>query len=162
MSTPRLPLFHETVRPEWIDYNGHLSEAYYVLVFGFATDALMEHTGMDAEYRKSTGCSMYTVESHVRYLRDVPDRAQLVVVTRVLGAAGKKARFTHEMYVGTEIHVGTEQEADAGPVATIELLALHVDQKAGRATPFPGAVRERLAALVEQPPEWAGRSIAQP
>ncbi|MER5943917.1 thioesterase family protein [Streptomyces sp. NPDC001928] len=168
MSTHRLPLFHETVRPEWIDYNGHLSEAYYVLVFGFATDALMEHTGMDAEYRKSTGCSMYTVESHVRYLRDVPDRAQLVLVTRVLGAAEKKARFTHEMYVGTEMHagaeitVGTEPEADAGPVATIELLALHVDQKAGRATPFPGAVRERLTALAEQPPEWAGRSIAQP
>ncbi|MGW4751051.1 thioesterase family protein [Streptomyces chartreusis] len=156
MSTPRLPLFRETVRPEWIDYNGHLSEAYYVLVFGFATDALMERTGMDAEYRERTGCSMYTVESHVRYLRDVPDHAQLVVATRVLGAAGKKARFTHEMYVGTE------PVADAGPVATIELLALHVDQAAGRATPFPGAVRERLTALAEQPPEWAGRSIAQP
>ena len=31
----------EDVRPEWIDYNGHLSEAYYVLVFGHATDAVM-------------------------------------------------------------------------------------------------------------------------
>jgi len=156
VSAPRLPLFHETVRPEWIDYNGHMSEAFYVLVFGFATDALMERTGMDAEYRKRTGCSMYTVESHVRYLRDVPEGARLAVRTRVLGAAGKKARFTHEMYVGTE------PAADAEPVATIELLALHVDQEAGRATPFPGAVRERLTALAEQAPSWAGRSIASP
>ena len=36
----------EDVRPEWIDYNGHLSEAYYVLVFGHATDAMMAQLGM--------------------------------------------------------------------------------------------------------------------
>jgi acyl-CoA thioester hydrolase len=148
------------VRPDWIDYNGHLSEAFYVLVFGYATDALMERTGMDAAYRKSTGCSMYTVESHIRYLRDVPDGAQLAVRTRVLGAAGKKARFTHEMYVVTG--AWAEPDEEAGPVATTELLALHVDQEAGRATPFPDGVRERLAALTEQPPSWAGRSITAP
>ncbi|AXK32697.1 thioesterase [Streptomyces armeniacus] len=155
-----LPLFRETVRPEWIDYNGHMSEAYYVLVFGYATDALMDRTGMDAAYRASTGCSMYTVESHIRYLRDVPDGASLAVRTRVLGAAGKKARFTHELYVVTGPRA--EPAADAGPVATTELLALHVDQEAGRATPFPGHVRDRLTALTEAPPGWAGRSIAAP
>ena len=52
--------------------------------------------------------------------------------------------------------------ADAEPVATIELLALHVDQEAGRATPFPDVVRERLTALTERPPAWAGRSITAP
>ncbi|WP_328441625.1 thioesterase family protein [Streptomyces sp. NBC_00444] len=148
-----LPLFQETVRPEWIDYNGHMSEAYYVLVFGFATDAWMEHAGLDAAYRERTGCSLYTAESHVRYLREVPEGAQLAVRTRVLGAAGKKARLTHEMYVVE----GPRAEPD--PVATIELLMLHVDQGAGRAIPFPPEVRERLAALAEEPPGWAGRSI---
>ncbi|MFF0163692.1 thioesterase family protein [Streptomyces sp. NPDC005263] len=157
---PRLPLFRETVRPEWIDYNGHMSEAFYVLVFGFATDALMERTGMDSAYLKSTGCSMYTVESHIRYLRDVPEGASLAVRTRVLGAAGKKARFTHEMYVVPDPRA--EPEADADPVATTELLALHVDQEAGRATVFPDAVRDRLTKLTEQPPGWAGRSITAP
>ncbi|MFE4622720.1 thioesterase family protein [Streptomyces mirabilis] len=153
-----LPLFCETVRPEWIDYNGHMSEAFYVLVFGYATDALMERTGMDAAYRKSTGCSLYTVESHIRYLRDVPEGARLAVLTRVLGAAGKRARFTHEMYVVTGPRA--EPGADGDPVATTELLALHVDQEAGRATPFPDSVRECLAALTEPPPWWAGRSVA--
>ncbi|MFE9643259.1 thioesterase family protein [Streptomyces sp. NPDC006365] len=157
---PGLPLFRDTVRPEWIDYNGHMSEAFYVLVFGYATDALMERTGLDAAYRKSTGCSMYTVEAHVRYLRDAPEGAQLAVRTRVLGAAGKKARFTHEMYVVKGPR--TDPEADTCPVATTELLTLHVDQEAGRATPFPDAVRERLSALMEEPPSWAGRSITAP
>ncbi|MYT75638.1 MULTISPECIES: thioesterase family protein [unclassified Streptomyces] len=146
-----LPLFHETVRPEWIDYNGHMSEAFYVLVFGFATDALMDRTGVDAAYRERTGCSLYTVESHVRYLRDVPEGTALTVRTRVLGAAGKKVRFAHEMFAG-----GPEA------VATIELLALYVDQKAGRAVPFPDDLRDRLAALAEPAPEWAGRSVTGP
>lgn len=75
---------------------------------------------------------------------------------RVLSATGKKAWFTHEMYAGTE------PAADADPVATIELLALHVDQAAGRATPFPDSVLATLGSLTEEPPSWAGRSVGAP
>uniref|UniRef100_UPI00211D1ED1 thioesterase family protein n=1 Tax=Streptomyces sp. rh34 TaxID=2034272 RepID=UPI00211D1ED1 len=138
--TTALPLVHRTVRPEWIDYNGHMSEAFYVLVFGYATDAMMIETGLHAGYRESTGCSLYTVESHLRYLRDVAEGAHLAVRTRLLGVDAKKARFSHELYV-----VGAPDgvpEPEAAPVATSELLALHVDQRAGRTAPFPDSVRE--------------------
>ncbi|MEV5260548.1 thioesterase family protein [Streptomyces anulatus] len=154
-----LPLVHRTVRPEWIDYNGHMSEAFYVLVFGYATDAMMIETGLHAGYRESTGCSLYTVESHLRYLLDVAEGAHLAVRTRLLGVDAKKARFSHELYVLGAPDAAPEPEA--APVATSELLALHVDQRAGRTVPFPDSVRERLAALVEPPPAWAGRSIAE-
>ncbi|MEU6993822.1 thioesterase family protein [Streptomyces sp. NPDC046465] len=153
-----LPLLHRTVRPEWIDYNGHMSEAFYVLVFGYATDAMMIETGLHAGYRESTGCSLYTVEAHVRYLNDVSEGARLAIRTRMLGADAKKARFTHEMYVVES--EGDESAPDAAPVATTEILALHVDQNAGRTTPFPDEIRDRLTDLVETPPEWAGRSIS--
>ncbi|MGY0020117.1 thioesterase family protein [Streptomyces sp. YJ-C3] len=156
--TTMIPLLHRTVRPEWIDYNGHMSEAFYVLAFGHATDALMIETGLHSGYRESTGCSLYTVESHIRYLRDVPEGAHLAIRTRVLGVAAKKARFTHEMYVVPDD--SAEPDADAAPVATTELLALHVDQKAGRATEFPEPVHDRFRALTEPAPDWAGRSIA--
>ncbi|WP_258047247.1 thioesterase family protein [Streptomyces sp. SM13] len=158
-TTNGLPLSRSTVRPEWIDYNGHMSEAFYVLVFGYATDAMMIETGLHAGYRESTGCSLYTVESHLRYLRDVAEGAHLVVRTRLLGADAKKARFCHELYV-VDAPDGVP-EPEAVPVATSELLALHVDQRAGRTAPFPDPVRERLTALVEPAPEWAGRSIAE-
>ncbi|WP_394428781.1 thioesterase family protein [Streptomyces sp. SGAir0957] len=153
-----IPLLHRTVRPEWIDYNGHMSEAFYVLAFGHATDAMMIETGLHSAYRESTGCSLYTVESHIRFLRDVPEGAHLALRTRVLGAAAKKARFTHEMYVVDD--ASGAPGPDAAPVATTELLAVHVDQQAGRAAPFPDAIRERFAELTEPAPEWAGRSIA--
>ncbi|NEB77672.1 thioesterase [Streptomyces sp. SID14478] len=153
-----IPLLHRTVRPEWIDYNGHMSEAFYVLAFGHATDALMIETGLHSGYREATGCSLYTVESHIRYLRDVPEGAALAIRTRVLGAAAKKARFTHEMYVVADEAAAPDPQA--APVATTELLAVHVDQKAGRAAVFPDAVRARFDELTEQAPQWAGRSIA--
>lgn len=152
----RLPLVHHTVRPEWIDYNGHMSEAFYVLVFGYATDAMMIETGLHAGYRESTGCSLYTVEAHIRYLNDVPEGARLAVRTRVLGADAKKLRFAHEMFV-----IDAAETAETEPVATTELLALHVDQQAGRAAPFPESVRARLVSLTEDAPVWAGRSIVQ-
>ncbi|MFG2405687.1 thioesterase family protein [Streptomyces brevispora] len=157
-----LPLHRETVRPEWIDYNGHMSEAFYVLVFGFATDRMMIETGLHSEYRERTGCSLYTVESHIRYLRDVAEGDRLAVRTRVLGADTKKTRFTHELYVlGPDAQEDAEPGPDAEPVATTELLALHVDQQAGRTAPFPDQVRACLTALTEAAPSWAGRSIAE-
>ena len=143
-----LPAHRERVRPEWIDYNGHLSEAYYVLVFGHATDALMDHIGLDAAYRTRTGNSLYTVEAHVRYLAEVPGEAELTVTTRVLGADAKRVRLTHEMTVAGRLR------------ATEEIMALHVDGEAGRTTPFPDATREALTALQAPPPDYAGRAIS--
>jgi acyl-CoA thioester hydrolase len=143
------PLTHrEPVRPEWIDYNGHLSEAYYVLVFGHATDALMDHVGLDEAYRASTGNSLYTVEAHVRYLDEVPGGTDLTVTTRVIGADAKRARVTHEMTAAGRL------------VATEELMTLHVDGAEGRTTPFPDAVRAAFADLIEDPPDYAGRAVA--
>ncbi|MFI0259093.1 thioesterase family protein [Streptomyces sp. NPDC017056] len=150
--TARLPLLRRTVRDDWIDYNGHLSEAYYVLVFGFATDALMDATGLDAAYRARSGHSLYTVEAHVRYLAEVPRGAELLVRTTVLGVGPRKVRFVHEMYAG---------EPSGDPVATEEIFALHVRQGGGRAAPLPEDTCRRLSALVRPAPEWAGRGIGE-
>ncbi|CAM03138.1 acyl-CoA thioester hydrolase [Saccharopolyspora erythraea NRRL 2338] len=139
--------FRQRVRPEWIDYNGHLSEAYYVLVFGFATDAVMDQLGLDETYRTETGCSLYTVEAHVRYLREVPPDSELVVTTRIVGGGPKKLRLCHEMVVEGVL------------VSTEEILALHVDSARGRSAPFPEKVAARIAELTEEPPEYAGRAI---
>ncbi|WP_224387985.1 thioesterase family protein [Pseudonocardia sp. ICBG1293] len=142
------PLRHtDTVRPEWIDYNGHLSEPYYVLVFGDATTALMDRTGMDPGYRAATGCSLYTVEGHVRYLREIGPDAVLEVRTRVLGRDAKRLRLWHELHVDGRLR------------ATEELMCLHVGP--GGTAPFPDDVAAALDSLVlPGEPEHAGRAIA--
>ncbi|WP_433549286.1 thioesterase family protein [Streptomyces sp. CA-294286] len=171
-----LPLVHHTVRPEWIDHNGLMSDAFAVLVFGYATDAMMIETGLHGGYRESTGCALRTVETHLRFLGDVPEGARLAVRTRVLGAAAEKVRYAHELFVldgvrNVEAVAGTHGiegaveaspatlPTEAEPVATTEVLAVHVDRRAQGATPFPGAIRQRLESLTEDAPSWAGRSI---
>ncbi|HJA37650.1 MAG TPA: thioesterase family protein [Candidatus Brevibacterium intestinigallinarum] len=148
MSDQTLSTYSTPVREEWIDYNGHLSEAYYVLVFGFATDTAMEALGLGEDYRAATGCSLYTVEAHVRYVQEVNRDAQLEVRTLVAGSAQKKLHLAHEMRVDGEI------------VATEEILGIHVDQTSGRATVLPEATRASAVEHTVPAPAWVGRSVA--
>ncbi len=139
--------YSTSVREEWIDYNGHLSEAFYVLVFGFATDQVMDELGLDAAYREASGCSLYTVESHVRYLDEVSLGSTLVVRPRLVSAGAKKLHLAYEMLVDDRV------------VATEEILALHVDQNPDRAVEFPPAIAARIAEVATSTPEWSGRSL---
>ena len=148
MSDQTLSTYSTPVREEWIDYNGHLSEAYYVLVFGFATDTAMEALGLGEDYRAATGCSLYTVAAHVRYVQEVNRDAQLEVRTLVAGSAQKKLHLAHEMRVDGEI------------VATEEILGIHVDQTSGRATVLPEATRASAVEHTVPAPAWVGRSVA--
>jgi acyl-CoA thioester hydrolase len=147
---PEPLVWSEDVRPEWIDYNGHLSEAYYVLVFGHATDAVMNRLGMTPPYLVDTGTSLYTLEAHVRYLDEVPADARLEVRSSVIGVTGKLLWLWHEMW------------CDARLRASEEVLAVHVDTTAGRSSAFPAELRGAAEALRVPPPEHASRRIALP
>ncbi len=139
--------WREPVREEWIDYNGHLSEPYYVLVFGHATDAVMDHVGLGPEHRAREGTSLFTVEAHVRYLDQVPPGAELEVRSSVIGATAKLLWIWHELWV------------DGSLRATEEVLGVHVDTGSGRSTAFPAAVAGRAAASLVAPPAEASASI---
>jgi len=141
-------LWAEDVRPEWIDYNGHLSEPYYVLVFGHASDAVMAAIGMTPQYLVDTGTSLFTLEAHVRYLDQIPPDARLEVRSSVIGSTGKLLWVWHEMWSEDRLR------------ATEEVLMVHVDTTVGRASPFPDALRRRADALLVPPPEHASRRIA--
>src|SRR5579872_1353943 len=64
-----LRLVDTDVRPEWVDYNGHMTDSRYLQVFGDATDALFRQVGIDDMYRRS-GRAMYTVETHVTHVAE--------------------------------------------------------------------------------------------
>jgi acyl-CoA thioester hydrolase len=137
-------VWREPVQDAWIDYNGHLSEPYYVLAFGHATDAVMDMVGIDEAYREANGASLYTVEAHVRYLDEVSAGSDLEVRSSVIGTTGKLLWIWHELWVEGRL------------CATEEVLGVHV--VAGRSAPFPDEVAARArAARVEPPAEAGGR-----
>src|SRR5699024_12636233 len=98
-NTVTLTKYRQRVCDERIDYNGHISEVYYIIVFGYATDEFMAHDGLGEDYRSTSGCSLYTMEAHVRYLREVPAGSELAVTSRVIDSSSKKIRLCHEMSV---------------------------------------------------------------
>ena len=140
-------VWREPVREEWIDYNGHLSEPFYVLVLGHATDAVMDAIGLGEAARAEHGTSLYTVEAHVRYLDQVPAGVELESRSWVIGAGPKLLWLWHELYAEGRLR------------ATEEILAVHVDAVAGRSSPFPPDVAARVAALRTDPPPEAARRI---
>ena len=149
-----LALYEAEVRPEWIDYNGHMNVAYYVLAFDLATDALFDFAGVGKSYTEARGHSVFAVEAHVTYRRELCGGEAIRVTTQFLGFDDKRMHFVHHM-----VHA-----AGGWCAATSEWLGLHVDMGARRAAPFPGDVAARLGAIREAhaslpvPPE-VGRVI---
>jgi acyl-CoA thioester hydrolase len=154
-----MPIVHrETVQPDWIDYNGHMNLAYYVLVFDHATDALQDIVGLDAAYREATGNSIFVVEAHVTYDNEVMLGEEMRIRSRVLDVDGKRLHLFHEMFAG-------DDNGGAGRLAaTNELMILHVDLNARRTAPFTDDVLARLESMKAAqselpPPPQAGRKI---
>ncbi|MEQ9488492.1 MAG: thioesterase family protein [Alphaproteobacteria bacterium] len=139
----------EKLRDEWLDAYGHLNEGYYVVAFSEANWALQEHFDIGVPYFEKTGCALYTLESHIRYLNEVRAPAVLEFESFIFGVDAKKVVIAHRMLVD-----GTER-------ATFEAFALHYDQKNGGTAPFPDDVLKKLQAACADPlPDWAGASVA--
>jgi acyl-CoA thioester hydrolase len=138
-----LRLHRARVIPDWVDYNGHLSEAYYVLIFGHATDTLLDAIGMDEGFRNRTGRSVYTVDARIRYLSEVACGEEVEVRTWIAGADPKRMLVDHAMY---RVGHGT---GGHGPVAQTELVLLSVGKPGPRAMPFEPPVFETIMRLVD-------------
>ena len=130
-----LAIYRTQVMPEWIDYNGHLRDAYYSLIVSLAADSFMDRIGLDEAYRTRTRCTLYTLEMHVHFLREVKQTDIVDVSVRILGTDRKRIHAAFDMRC-----------ADVeDPVATAELMLLHVQQgQEVKAQPFPPDVVEAL------------------
>ena len=120
-----------TVKPEWTDYNGHMSESAYLLVFGDSSDAFFRFIGVDEAYR-AKGFSLYTIDTRIRNLGD-----PLHLTLQVVDLDAKRLHIFHRM-----THGGTAAE-----VAVAEQVLAHVDVRARRSAPFPPELDDRLAAI---------------
>lgn len=133
-----LPIYRAKIEPEWIDYNGHLRDAYYGLVASYAIDEMMDHLGLDAAYRERTHCTLYTLEVHLHYLHEVKSTDDLQVISAVLDFDRKR------------IHAGCRFVCSRveGPVATAEMMLIHVHQgDKPSVVAFPEAVSAQLETL---------------
>lgn len=130
--------FHSpTVLPQWVDYNGHMSESCFLLVFGDSSDAFFRFIGIDESYRDEQGLSLYTVETHIHNIREASEGEPLRLTLQVLDCDDKRVHIFHSMFHATSGEL----------LATAEQMLVHVDMAAGRAAPMPAWLLEHVQAI---------------
>ncbi|OLU33917.1 4-hydroxybenzoyl-CoA thioesterase [Pseudomonas sp. PA15(2017)] len=135
-----LPVTYTTaVQADWVDYNGHLRDAYYLLICSFATDGLMDLIGLDQAGRARTGHTLYTLECHLNFLAEVKLGVEVQVRTQLLGHDRKRLHIHHVV----------ERCDDGQIMAESEQMLMNIDTANGRSAPFDGEVAGRIAELVE-------------
>jgi acyl-CoA thioester hydrolase len=154
-----LTVTNGAVQPEWIDINGHMNVAYYVLAFDKAVDDLWSQLGITDEYIRSGAGTTFAVECHVTYRRELREGDPYVITSEILAYDEKRIHQFQRMY-----------HADGHFLsATAEWMNLHVDLGTRRVSPWPDFVLLALAELSGRQadarlPEEAGKKmgIAKP
>jgi acyl-CoA thioester hydrolase len=140
---------------EWVDYNGHLRDAFYLLIFSYAVDGLMDEIGLDAQSRERTGLTLFTLEAHINYLHEV--KLGAVVEARIQIMAMDRKRL--------QLYLTLHPEGEVKLMAASEQMLLHVNLEGPRSVAFTeetNAALERIIAAQHDWPaaEYAGRSIS--
>jgi acyl-CoA thioester hydrolase len=141
------------VRPEWIDFNGHLNMAYYNVLMDLGVDALWHEIGFGGDYLTRTGHTTYSAEYHMHYIREVHEGDRLRATFQVLDMNDKSIHFCQEL-----IH------EDGWVSAGGEGMCLHIDQSGPRVASMPADILETFktmrAAHAKLPiPSFVGRPM---
>lgn len=144
----------QSVLPEWIDYNGHMNVAYYVLAFDKALDKVFDLLDIGEAYVQRTGDSAFILQNHVAYLAELKLHDPIRVDFQLLDWDAKKVHYFMHMYHATEGFLA----------ATAEQVMMHVSLETRRSSPFPAEAQAKLAAMREAHrklprPDSAGASI---
>lgn len=142
-----------TVKPEWIDYNGHLNMAYYNVLFDEGADEVYPRMGFGPDYQAATGHTTYTAEFHLSYVRELHVGDRVRVTFQLVDYDAKRFHSYQEIW-----------HEDGWLAACGEAMTLHIDQSGPRVAPMPDAVLAKVSALAEAHaslprPERMGASI---
>ncbi len=113
-----LHLFDTSVASEWLDYNGHMNDAAYAIVFSRSVDALMDRIGIDAATRKADRRTLFTAQAMLHYFAQAAEGDAISVSCHLLEHDDKRIRVWMDMTGGPE----------GKRLAASEQLLLSIDQ----------------------------------
>ena len=134
-------LSKQKVIKDWVDYNGHMNVAYYVLIFDvYGGEILMSSFNMGEDSAKNTKKSTMVVESHITYNQELAEGDEVNVNLTYFDHDKKRLLYKLEM-----IH--NEKKFLA---STIEVLALYVDLDKRKASEFENEKVEIMRKYIEE------------
>jgi len=147
----------QRVGEEWVDFNGHMNVAYYLVAFDRCVDDMYNRLGIGPAQMAETQCSVFTLEAHINYLREVMEGDLLRIEGRLMDYDHKRLHTYFEMF-----HAG-----DGHEVAAMEQIGLNIDMTVRKPASFSdevmNAARLMHAAHRRLPAaRYAGRVIGIP
>ena len=67
----------QKITNDWVDYNGHMNMAYYVLIFDQAWEVALEKFKMGESAAKSQQRSTMVVETNTKYINEVKENEEV-------------------------------------------------------------------------------------
>ena len=112
---------------DWVDYNGHMNVAYYVLIFDqYGSEVLLTRFKMGEGSAKNTKKSTMVVESHITYNQEVKEGDEVDINLIYCDHDKKRIFYKLEMLHSEKKYI----------VSTYETLSLYVDLSARKVTEF--------------------------
>jgi acyl-CoA thioester hydrolase len=122
-----LNLSSQKIIKDWIDYNGHMNVAYYLLIFDrYGADKLNTIFKMGEESAKNTGMSTMIVENNIAYKRELKVDEEVDINLIYFNHDKKRLHYKFEMI----------NKKDNSLSATFEALALYVNLKDRKVSEF--------------------------
>ncbi|MEV0354905.1 thioesterase family protein [Nocardia sp. NPDC050697] len=115
------------------DGNGHMNVLHYLDHNSRGADALVRAVGVDESYRQR-GAGLFTAEHHLVYYSELREGDEFSVHPRVLERSSKAIHMMTFL-----LDTGRARLAN-----TLEIMLVHVDLGARRASPLPGDIAAGL------------------
>ena len=122
------------VKPEWIDYNGHMTVPRYFDAMIDSINKWFDLVDLGENYMSAEGKSMFTAQSHWNYIRELKLGDPLKVTMQLLDADSNKIRYFSQLFHAEQNYLA----------ATAELLVIHVDMETRKVSKFS---EEKLTQL---------------
>jgi len=151
-----LEVLRTAVTAEWVDYNGHMNDAAYALVFSRSVDALMDRIGLDAAARKRTGQTLFTMQMMLHYFEEAREGDALAVSAHLIEHDDKRMRVWLEMTSASGVSVAASEQL---------LLSVKQNEAGAGAAPWSFETLSALDALAHvhaslPRPALAGQGVA--
>ena len=144
-----------TVKPDWIDYNGHMNMGYYLVAFDYiATDNYFDYLGIGVEHKQTAGKSTFSLASNIDFIGEVVEGDPLRFTSQLVDFDHKRLHFMHCLYHGEQGYLA----------ATNENLGMYIDMSTRRSTTFSDEQMARFQQELEmnqqqELPERCGRKL---
>jgi acyl-CoA thioester hydrolase len=145
---------YSTVKPDWLDANGHMNVAHYVSAFDDGGCPMFDEIGLDWDYTAGGESSLFMVSSSIDFRRELLAGSPLEMTTHLLGFDRRRIHVFQELRHAEQRYLA----------AQAEFVFIHVSLKTRGVTNLPAFATGRLAEILDAHaqlarPPFIGRSI---